>query len=316
MSHSEIPCPSMRAEASGFGVQALACPLTLSQAPTDKLKLELRTPTLILMLAATFLAGCSDRSGQSESQNPNGTKPSVPVVVAQAEGRDIPVELKNIGNVEAYATVTVRSQITGQITKIHFQEGQEVKAGDLLFTIDPRPSQGALRQAQADLKRDQAQLASAKLEFERVKKLLDSAIASHDDYEKAEATFRALEATVLSDEAAVSRAQLQVEFTSIRSPIEGRTGNLMVRGGNIVKAPDDALVTINQIHPIYVTFSVPEQDLPAIRRRMRETKLEVQAQTAAPLEPGVPAEPIDPRGELTFIDNTVDLTTGRIKLKA
>jgi multidrug efflux system membrane fusion protein len=144
---------------------------------------------------------------------------------------------------------------------------------------------------------------------------LESSIASRDDYEKAQATYGALEATVMSDEATVSRAQVQVEFTSIRSPLDGRTGSLLVREGNIVKAPDDALVTINQVHPIYVTFSVPEQDLPAIRRRMKETKLEVQAQAPAPTEAGVPAVAVDPRGELTFIDNTVDATTGRIKLK-
>src|SRR5207237_2616846 len=137
-----------------------------------------------------------------------------------------------------------------------------------------------------------------------------------DDYDKAEATLHALEATILADHSAISNAALNVEYTDIRSRIDGRTGNLMFKEGNVVKAPDDALVTINQVHPIYVTFSVPEQDLPAIRRRMRETKLEVQAQAAAPLEPGVPAEPIDPRGKLTFIDNTVDLTTGRIKLKS
>jgi multidrug efflux system membrane fusion protein len=115
----------------------------------------------------------------------------VPVVVTQAIAQDFPIELRNIGNVEAYATVTIRSQITGQITKIHFQEGQEVKTGDMLFTIDPRPSQGALRQAQADLKRDQAQLVTAKLEFDRAAKLLESNIGSRDDYDKAEAGFRA-----------------------------------------------------------------------------------------------------------------------------
>src|SRR5437899_502159 len=174
------------------------------------------------LLAIGLLAGCSGKDAQAAAEKKNGTKPSVPVIVAQAEARDVPVELKNIGNVEAYATVTIRSQITGQITKIHFQEGQEVKAGDLLFTIDPRPSQGALRQAQADLKRDQAQLLSARLEFDRVKKLFDSSIASRDDYEKAEAAYSALDATVMADEATVSRAQVQLEFTSIRSPIDGR----------------------------------------------------------------------------------------------
>jgi multidrug efflux system membrane fusion protein len=274
----------------------------------------MRMATEIVLLAGSLLlSGCSPKG---ESGKGNGTKPAVPVIVARAETKDIPVELRNIGNVEAFSTVTIRSQITGQITKIHFLEGQEVRAGDLLFTIDPRPAQGALRQAQADLKRDQAQLVSVKLEFERAKKLLDSAIASRDDYDKAEAAFHALEATIMSDEAAVSRATLQVEFTALRSPIDGRTGNLMVREGNIVKAPDDLLVTINQIRPIYVTFSVPEQDLPAIRGRMRETKLQVQAQSQAPIDPGLPREPVDPRGELSFIDNAVDATTGRIKLKA
>jgi len=275
-----------------------------------KTAIKVLFPALIPLLV---LCGCTGKA--SEAGGKSGTKPSVPVVVAKAEAKDVPIELRNIGNVEAYSTVTIRSQLTGQITKIHFQEGQEIKAGDALFTIDPRPLEGALRQAQADLKRDQAQLVSVKLEFERVKKLLESSIASRDDYDKAEAAFHALEATIQSDDALVSKAQLQVEFTSIRSRIDGRTGNLMVREGNIVKAPDDILVTINQIHPIYVTFSVPEHDLAAIRRRLDKTKLFVEAQLPAEtLTPGKTAEA--PRGELTFIDNTVDATTGRIKLKA
>ena len=266
------------------------------------------------LLAGGFSAGllascgCSGKSAGADAQK-KIDPPRVPVVVAQAEAKDVPVELRNIGNVEAFATVTIRSQITGQITKIHFREGQEVKAGDMLFTIDPRPSEGALRQAEADLKRDQAQLVSVKVEFERVKKLFESSIASHDDYDKAESAFHALEATIMADEAAVSRARLQVEFTSIRSPIDGRTGNLMVKEGNVVKAPDDSLVTINQVHPIYITFSVPEQELPAIRRRMKEAPLIVAGEV-----PGEPGE--SPRGELAFIDNAVDMTTGRIKLKA
>ena len=269
--------------------------------------------SIIALVWAAALCGCSGKA--SEARKTAGTRPSVPVITAQAEAQDVPIELRNIGNVEPYSLVAIRSQITGQITKIHFLEGQEVKAGDLLFTIDPRPAQGVLRQAQADLKRDQAQLVSVKLEFERAKKLLENAIGSRDDYDKAEAVFHALEATILSDEAAVSKAQLQVEFTSIRSPMDGRTGSLMAREGNVVKAPDDLLVNLNQVHPIYVTFSVPEQDLPAIRRRMRESKLFVEA--LVPVDSGLPGEVVDPpRGELTFIDNTVDVTTGRIKLKA
>jgi multidrug efflux system membrane fusion protein len=261
------------------------------------------------LLALTLIfSGCSAKATGNDAQK-KVSSPPVPVVVARAEARDVPVELRNVGNVEAFSTVTIRSQITGQITKIHFREGQEVKAGDLLFTIDPRPSEGSLKQAQADLKRDQAQLVSVKLEFERAKKLLENAIGSRDDYDKAEAAFHALEATIMADEASVSRARLQVEFTSIRSPIDGRTGNLMVKEGNIVKAPDDFLVTINQVHPIYITFSVPEQELPAIRQRLKESPLIVEGEV-----PGEIGEPV--RGELTFIDNVVDTTTGRIKLKA
>src|ERR1043166_140247 len=255
------------------------------------------------LASGALLAGCSERASVANAQNKGRVSVAVPVLVAKAEAKDVPVELRNIGNVEAYSTVTIRSQITGQITKVHFREGQEVKAGDLVFTIDPRPSEGMLRHAQADLKRDQAQLVSARLEFERTKKLLESSIASKDDYDKAEAAFQALEGTVLADQSAISNAALNVEFTAIRSPIDGRTGNLMVKEGNVVKAPDDKLVTINQVHPIYVTFSVPEQDLPAIRRRMQEAALLGEA-----------ADP--PHGELTFIDNAVDATTGRIQLKA
>jgi len=284
--------------------------------------MKTQTPPLVLRVCVllaifpitTLFSGCSRQASGTAVQK-KSEPAAVPVIVAQAEAADVPIELSNIGNVEAYSTVVIRSQITGQITKVHFREGDEVKKGDLLFTIDPRPSEGALRQAQADLKRDQAQLVSVRLEFERVKKLLESSIASRDDYDKAEANFHALEATVLSDEAAVSRAHLQVEFTSIESPIDGRTGNLMVKEGNIVKAPDDTLVTINQVQPIYVTFSVPEQDLPAIRRRMKESPLIVEARPSGDIS-GADAASADPHGELSFIDNAVDTTTGRIKLKA
>jgi multidrug efflux system membrane fusion protein len=265
-----------------------------------------------LAIATGFgLEGCS-REAPDLAASGRGTKPAVPVLAALAEARDIPVEMRNIGNVEAYSTVNIRSQITGQITKVHFQEGQEVKQDDMLFTIDPRPSEGALKQAEADLKRDQAQLVSVKLDFQRQKQLLDSNIASRDDYDKAEAAFHALEASIMADEAAVSRAKLNVEFTAIRSPITGRTGNLMVKEGNVVKAPDDFLVTVNQVRPIYVTFSVPEQDLPAIRRRLKNAALSVEVELPSGAK-GEAGETV--RGELTFIDNAVDATTGRIKLK-
>jgi multidrug efflux system membrane fusion protein len=192
---------------------------------------------------------------------------------------------------------------------VHFLEGQEVKAGDVLFTIDQRPFAGKLEEASANLARDEAQMQNARLEFDREKKLLASSLVSQDEYDKADAVLKALQATVLATQASVSNAQLNLEFTTIRSPIAGRTGNLLVHEGNIVKAPDDSLLTINQVHPIYVSFAVPEQNLPEIRRRMRETKLNVEARY-----PNLSAPP--PVGELSFIDNAVDLSTGTIQLKA
>src|SRR3954468_16580999 len=204
------------------------------------------SPYFFVLGGSLLLAGCSRDAAPDDAKKLHSTV-AVPVVVAQAIASNVPVTLRNIGNVESFSTVTVRSQITGQILKVHFQEGQEVKAGDQLFTIDPRPYEGALRHAQADLKRDEAQVIGAKLEFERVKSLLESHIASRDDYDKAEATLHALEATILADHSAISNAALNVEYTDIRSRIDGRTGNLMFKEGNVVKAPDDALVTINQV---------------------------------------------------------------------
>jgi multidrug efflux system membrane fusion protein len=267
--------------------------------------------SLIMLVAACALfSSCSRKSADAKDQRPGGGKGApVPVVVAQVESKDMPVEIRAIGNVQAYSMVSVRSQITGPLTKVHIQEGQDVKAGDMLFSIDPRPWEAALNQARANLKRDEAQLISARLDFERTKKLFESSIASRDDYDKAEAAYHALEADALADNAAISNAELNVEYTSIRSPIDGRTGRLTVKEGNVVKSPDDVILTITQIHPIYVAFSVPEQQLPAIQRRMKDAALPVEA-----IAPGETNN--RPRGELTFIDNTVDTTTGQILLKA
>ncbi len=263
-----------------------------------------------LLLAALFvLSSCSRQpSGPKAGGTGRGTGGPVPVVVALAESRDVPVEIREVGNVQPYSSVTVRSQITGVLQEMHFTEGQDVKAGDLLFSIDPRPWEAVKRQAEANLKRDDAQLVSARLEFEREKKLYESSIASRDDYDKAEATFHSAEATVLADHAAISNATLNVEYTAIRSPLDGRTGNVLIKEGNVVKAEDDKLVTINQVHPVYVAFSVPEQQLPAIRQRMKQSVLPVLAE--------IPGEDSPPHGELTFVDNAVDTTTGKIQLKA
>jgi multidrug efflux system membrane fusion protein len=254
-----------------------------------------------------LFSSCSRKTPGADQGRPGGGAP-VPVMAAQVMARDIPVQVHAIGNVQAYSMVSVRSQITGPIMQVHFEEGQEVQAGDLLFTIDPRPWQAALNQAEANLKRDEAQMLSAGLEFERTSNLFTGKIASSQDYDTAKANYDAMAGTALADRAAILSAQVSLGYTAIRSPIDGRTGNLAVKMGNVVKAPDDVLLTITQVHPIYVAFSVPEQNLPAIRRESREHVLSVEA--VVPSETNRPA-----CGELTFINNTVDSNTGMISLK-
>ena len=255
-----------------------------------------------------LFTSCSRKLPDAGPRRPGGGA-SVPVLVASAVSRDIPVQVRAIGNVQAYSLVSVRSQITGPITRVHFQEGQEVREGDLLFTLDPRPWQAALNQAEANLKRDEAQMTSARLAFERTSNLFAGKIASREDYETAEAGFRGMEGSALADIAAISNAQVSLSYAEIRSPLDGRTGNLAVKKGNVVKAPDDVLLTITQVHPIYVAFSVPEQDLPAIRRESGGATLAVEA-----VVPGEDHRPV--RGELTFVNNMVDTNTGTIQLKA
>lgn len=263
---------------------------------------------LTLLLAAPLsFSGCAKK--EEAKAGPKGGGAAVPVIVAKAISTNVPVEITSIGNVQAYSSVVVRSRITGEIQEVHFKEGDEVKAGDLLFKIDPRSAIATLQQSQANLKRDQAQFDSAEQEYKRVQKLFENKVASADDLDKSEASFKAWESTLLADRAAVSNATLNVEFTDIRAPISGRTGNITVKTGNIVKAQDDPIVEINQIHPIYVAFSVPESHLSQVRQRMRTEKLPVTVQ-----QPGQ-TNSIS-TGHLTFIDNAVDPTTGTILLKA
>ena len=253
-------------------------------------------PFLLALAATGFLfTSCSQKSPA-----PGGGKPGrsgggpVPVLASKAMSRDIPVEINAVGNVQAYSFVSIRAQVAGKIVKVHFNEGQEVKAGDLLFTIDPRPFEAALNQFQANLQRDQAQSINARLNFERTSNLFAGKIASQADYDTA---------------AAITNAQLNLDYTAIRSPIDGRTGNLATKEGNVVKAPDDVLVTVMQIHPIYVAFSVPEERLSAVRRQAREESLEVKAFASGDTNTAA-------GGNLTFINNTVDTNTGTILLKA
>ncbi|MGB7745677.1 MAG: efflux RND transporter periplasmic adaptor subunit [Verrucomicrobiia bacterium] len=258
---------------------------------------------VLAMVAGILVNGCSGGAKKSAGGG-------APVLVAQAVETNVPVLINPppVGHVLSYSTVTIHSQIQGMISEVHFREGQEVKKGDLLFTIDPRPSQAALDQARAALERDTAQLEYAKINFAREQKLFDQKLISQDELDTNRASQDALAGTVAADRAAITNALLNLDYCQIRAPIDGRTGSLQSYEGNVVKAPDDILLTINQIHPIYVAFAVPEQYLPEIKREMREKTLKVMATFQNMDAP--------PLGELTFIDNTVDPTTAMIQLRA
>ena len=261
---------------------------------------------------------------------------AAPVIVGRVVQKPVPVELRAIGNVQAYTTVSIKAQISGEVTQVHFVEGQDVKRGHLLFTIDPRPFEAALKQAEANLSQAQAHLKQARAnlakdtaeaknaeaEAARYAQLFKAGVAAAEQYDQFRTKADALKAALLADEsaiqasesaiqafeAAIENARLQLAYTAIRAPMDGRTGSLLVHRGNLVKANENpALVVINQIHPIYVSFAVPEQHLPEIKRRMAQGKLQVRA---IPKDGGHPAT-----GELTFVDNAIDLTTSTIVLK-
>lgn len=255
-------------------------------------------------------AGCTDNAS-SAAKNKGPGKDAVPVVAAMVTQKSMPVRIQAIGNVEPYSTVSVKSRVDGQIVRVHFTEGQDVAKGQLLFEIDPRPFEAQLKQAQANLMRDKAQLGNAGAQERRYQDLLQKNFVSKEFYAQVRTNLEAAEAAVYADEAAVENAYLQIEYSRIRSPLDGRTGKIMVQEGNLVKANDTAaLVVINQVKPIYVTLSVPEQFLGMIRSYMASGPLQVEVspQDAASQQPV--------SGELSFVDNAVDATTGTIKLKA
>ena len=233
----------------------------------------------------------------------------MPVRVGTVEKRPAPVQIRNIGTVQPYNTVAVRALVNGEILRVHFHEGEDVRKGDLLFSIDPRPYEAALAQAEAALARDRAQLENARADAARYVDLVKKDYVTQQQYDSVKSNAEAFAATVRADEAAVARSTIDLGYCSIRSPIDGRTGIVMVQAGNIVKANDATFVTINQLAPIYVAVAVPERDLPEIRRRQAEGRLALDAEDPASGKPLA-------RGELTFIDNAVDRMTGTITVKA
>ena len=303
----------------------------------EKLHRHPRFPWAALVclgMLASITPGCGGKGAAGTQKRGEG---AVPVAVATVAQRDVPIDVEVIGNVEAYSTVAVKAQVGGELVKVYFNEGDSVHKGDQLFEIDRRPLEAALNQAQANQARDQALFGQAEANLardiaqqeyvqaqaERYAELFKSGISSRDQTEQLRANANAISQAVKADRAAIesARAQMaagkaamenttvQLGYTTIRSPIDGRTGNLMVKQGNIVVPNSMDLMIINQIQPIYVTFAVPEARLSEIKKYMAHGKVPVFAQSKD-------AESAREAGLLTFVDNAVDLTTGTIKLKA
>jgi multidrug efflux system membrane fusion protein len=292
---------------------------------------------LALLLLWRFLGDRASTSGAGRGGRGGGGE-SVPVEVAPVTQQDVPIQIKGIGNVEAATTVAVRSQVEGTLITVGFAPGQEVKKGQVLFTIDPRPLQAQLSQAEANLlkamaavrqandivARDEAIAANNRVAVNRDLKLVEAGVIPREQYDNDMATLRAAEATVRADKSSVANlqaaqkaedanvqnARVQLSYTTIRAPINGKTGNLVVTAGNLVRANDTTpMVTITTSSPIYVTFSVPERDLVRIRQTSGKDVLAVQG-----VIPGDEANPV--MGKLSLVDNTVDPATGTVRLKA
>jgi multidrug efflux system membrane fusion protein len=258
---------------------------------------------LVLLLVASLASlSCSSKTAA------NAPDLAVPVSVAKTVKKTVPIELSAISTGEAYSTVSIKGQVNAVLKEVHFKPGDFVKKGDLLFTLDARPFQASLAQAQANLDRDKSQADLTVVQAERYKKLYDQGIAPKEQYDQMQANAAAQQGSVHADEAAAESAKLQLQYCAIYSPVDGRTGALQVYPGNLVKENDvPVLVVINQIDPLYEDFSVPEQYLGVIKKYMAGGRLQIEA---TPYGDTVPEA-----GYLSFVDNTVDNTTGTIKLK-
>ena len=259
-----------------------------------------RRAPLVIALFAVAILGCQEKKQKPADE-------AVPVTVATVEQKNVPIQIRAIGNVQPLSNVAVRALAGGQLERVWFKEGDDVRKGQLLFTIDPRPYDAELRQAQANLQRDEAQLRNAEAQAKRYDELVKKDYVTKEEYDKLVAAAEAAGAVVAADRAGIETARLQRSYCEIRSPLDGRTGSLMVHAGNLVKANDTTpLVVINQVQPVYVQFAVPEQNLELLRQRGGA------AVEASPQQGGAPIA----TGTLTFIDNNVDTTTGTITLKA
>jgi len=260
-----------------------------------------------LALAALLIAGCSKKAEKPAAGRGRGGP--VPVTTAVAEQKDVPLELKAIGTVRPFATVSIKPRVDGQLGTIGFRQGEEVKKGQLIFQIEPRAFEVALNQAEAVLARDIASMQNAEADMKRTDDLANTKAVSASVVDVNRAKAAALRATVEADKAAVEIARVQLSYCSIRSPINGRVGLLLVDAGNVVKNNETIFAVINQTQPIYADFAVPQQSLPQVRAAMARGKLRVEATVSQD-------EQHRATGELEVINNQVDTTTGTVLLRA
>jgi multidrug efflux system membrane fusion protein len=246
--------------------------------------------------------------GCAKQQAAPPTRPAASVTVGKVTQKTMPVEVLAVGNVEAISTVSIRAQVAGEVQKVHFQEGDFVTKGQVLFTIDPRPYEAAVAQAKAALARDKATDVYNRAQAKRYKTLFDQGVIPAEQVDSFTSAADASDAVVNADEAAVKTAELNLEYCTIASPLDGRTGAVMVKAGNLVKVADVPIVVINQVNPIYVNFTVPQQFWPDIKEHVDRGALHVKA--TIPQDLGLPVD-----GTLTFVDNVVDSTTGTIHLR-
>ncbi len=286
-----------------------------------KLMIRIKTITAYKYLMCLFLCvavtatGCKAKTPEaSGGKEVKGAAKSaqrpVPVTADIAAQKNIPIEIKAIGNIESYSTVSIKARVNGELQKVHFNEGQEVSKGKLLFTIDPRPFQAAVNEALARLEKDKALFSKTEDDYRRYENLMQRGSISREQFDQVRANLSALKATIQADEAVVENARVQLGYTSIYSPVSGRTGNLLIDQGNMIKANDDnkSLVVIEQIQPIYVSFTAPEANLHEIMNRFNRERLSVTV-----LPEGSKA--VTEKGILSFFDNSVDSKTGTIRLK-
>ena len=266
-------------------------------------------PLLLLISLTAMVGACSKADGVGSGK---GAQDAVPVVIAEVKRQSVPLRVEGIGNIESMIAVSVKSRVDGQILKAAVGDGAQVSAGQIMFEIDSRPLVAQLKQAEANLARDLASLERSRSQDTRYQDLLKKNFVSPENYSQIKASLESASATVDADRAAVENARLLVEYATIRSPINGRLGKIMIPQGSLVKANDTtALVVINQLSPIYVNFAIPEPSLGDVRRAMGVGRLRVDVSYTT-----TAGQSLHATGKLAFVDNSVDMTTGTVKLRA